>query len=294
MRNVDSKRSISGLALCGLLGVLVTPVHAQDRVIHDTLGPDLPTGVTCGFCAGERFGVVFRELPPPRQGLVARDFPLTLETVQVAVAAATVSAGPRCAPAEVGGVVMAPVEVYAGEEPPTGSIAALPADGPWSDTETLVWAADAPLTLSTASGDGTGYNVQFNSLEIADEEGMPIRIETGRYVRVVVTLPSSGEACLAGAGESPAAFPIRDGDGVVASERSFLYASGLGWLWNEDARVTGDWGIRLEVTRAPRRPDAGVDAGSDPRDAGSIARDAGMRSCTAAARSTDSSPCLAR
>ncbi len=271
-------------ALLGLASLPGSPALAQDRVVHDTLGPDLPTAVTCGFCAGERFGVVFRELPAPRRGISSTDFPLTIRSVQIAVASATVSAGPRCAPSSAGGVATAPVEVYAGEEPPTGSIAALPVDGAWSATEELVWAADAPLQLSAASADGTGYEVQFNTLELADEEGMPIQVDTGRYVRVVVTLPSSGEACVAGAGESPAGFPLRDGDGVIATERSYIYASSLGWQWNEEVGVAGDWGIRLDVTRTINRPDGGVptDGGTGAPDAAVATNDAGATDAGAA------------
>ena len=51
-------------------------------------------------------------------------------------------------PSETGGAVVATVELYAGEDPPEGNIQALPAEGPWSDTEALVWAGDADLPVN--------------------------------------------------------------------------------------------------------------------------------------------------
>src|SRR5690606_13897366 len=120
------------------------------------------------------FGVVFRELPAPRRGIEPEDFPITLESVQVALASATVSPGPTCTPSEAGGAIVAPVEIYAGAEIPTGAITSLPSDGPWPGEE-LVWAADAPLALSPAQAGGGGrYELSFNELVVRDEEEMPI------------------------------------------------------------------------------------------------------------------------
>src|SRR5690606_24590739 len=207
-------------------------VSAQEPVIQDTLSADTPTALTCGFCAGERFGVVFRELPAPRRGIEPGDFPITLESVQVAVAAASVTAGPTCVPVETGGSVEALVELYAGAEPPEGAIASLPADAPWSDTEELVWAGEASLALSTAEPGGTGqYAIHFNVLEVRDEEGAPIVIESGAYLRAVVSIPaaSSDMSAICPAGASPAFVPIRDADGPIAPERGFIYATGAGW-----------------------------------------------------------------
>ena len=69
------------LALACLLLTLSAPASAQQRIIHDTLGRDMPTQITCGFCAGEQFGVIFRELPSGRRGLEPTDFPLTIDAV---------------------------------------------------------------------------------------------------------------------------------------------------------------------------------------------------------------------
>lgn len=273
---------IVGLALPGY-----SPAGAQVRVIHDTLSSDTPTALTCGFCAGERFGVVFRELPAPRRGIEPTDFPITLESVQVAVAAATVTAGPTCVPSETGGSVTATVELYAGEDPPEGNIQALPAEGPWSDTEALVWAGDADLALSTAEPGGTRYAINFNVLEVRDEEGAPIVVESGSYLRAVVSIPAAATmtSTECPAEMSPAFVGVRDADGPIATERGFIYATGAGWLWNEDTRVqvNGDWGIRLELFRSTSTadggagdPDAGADAGSDPGGDAGAPRDASM------------------
>lgn len=272
-----------GVAILAALAILAlgSPVHAQETVAHDGLSSDAPTALTCGFCAGERFGVIFRELPAPERGVEPRDFPITLESVQVAVAAATVIEGPTCAPSETGATVTARVELYAGDEPPEGSIVSLAAEGPWSSTEALVWSTDAALVLSTAEPGGTGrYGIHFNELAVRDEAGLPVVIESGAYLRAVVSIPeaSTMTSVTCAADVSPAFFPVRDADGPIADERAFIYASGLGWLWNEDTRVQaeGDWGIRLALFRTPsEEPDAGApdpDAGaSDPdarRDAG--------------------------
>ena len=283
---MNGKAGNIALSLIVALALPGSLAGAQERVIHDTLSSDTPTALTCGFCAGERFGVVFRELPAPRRGIEPTDFPITLESVQVAVAAATVTAGPTCVPSETGGTVVATVELYAGEDPPEGNIQALPAEGPWSDTEALVWAGDADLALSTAEPGGTRYSINFNVLDVRDEEGAPIVVESGSYLRAVVSIPAATTmtSTECPTDMSPAFVGVRDADGNIASERGFIYATGAGWLWNEDSRVqvNGDWGIRLELFRTTNvpdggagDPDAGNDAGNDTGDAGS-ARDASM------------------
>ncbi len=259
--------NVSRAALLSALSALAPGAAlAQQSVIHDTLSADTPTAVTCGFCATERFGVVFRELPSPRRGIDPEDFPIRLESVQIAIAAATVTGGTSCTPSETGGTITAPVEIYAGSEVPTGAITSLSADGPWSATEELVWAADAPLALSTATPGGGGrYELSFNELVVRDETDAPIVIESGTYIRVVVTLPAADPAVACTGGlDRPAGFPFRDSDGRIAPERSYIYAAGVGWLWNEQASIDGDWGIRLTLFRAPPR-----DGGAPELDAGS-------------------------
>ncbi|HJL15729.1 MAG TPA: MYXO-CTERM sorting domain-containing protein [Sandaracinaceae bacterium LLY-WYZ-13_1] len=269
---------------------LPAPADAQRRIVHDTLGRDMPTAVTCGFCAGERFGVLFRELPAPRRGLEPSDFPITFDTIEIALASANVVGG-ACDPQTTGGTVDAAVEVWVGDAVPDGPIRDFSATDGWP-SETLVWATDAaPLTPSTAETDGSGrYEVRFNALEIRDEDAAPITVGSGAYVRVVVTLPvgPSGTSDLCEPTyQSPAAFPLRDDDGRVAPGRSFIYASGAGWFWNEEVpggSIGGDWGVRLavfttgggDVDAGPSAPDAGVDAdaGGSSGDA-STAPDAG-------------------
>ncbi len=276
-------RSTLGGLLCAALTLGAGSAAAQERVVQDTLSADTPTGVTCGFCATERFGVVFRELPAPRRGIEPEDFPLRLAAVQVAMAAATVSPGPTCTPSTSGGTITAPIEIYAGSEIPTGAITSLPAEGPWNASEELVFAADAPLALSV-DADGMGrYAIDFNELEVRDESGGEIVVDAGTYLRVVVTLPAAepATACTGGL-DLPGGFPVRDADGRIADERGFIYAAGVGWLWNEQASINGDWGIRLALFRAPPRDGGTVELdASTSGDAGAV-RDAGGAAMDAA------------
>ena len=259
------------------LAILLLPLQgaAQRRLAQDTLSPDVPSAVTCGFCAGERFGVIFRELPSPFRGVVPADFPIVPEAIEVAMASADNSTS-TCTPSSQAATIMASVELYAGTTLQDASIMAEPADGEWTG-ETLVWAADAPLMLSTADGGGR-YSLNFNSLVVRDDMSMPIRIESGSYLRVSVTIPA-GAAGSSPMCEpmymSPAGFPFRD-EGRVAPKRSFIYAAGVGWLWNEDAGVGGDWSIRMTIfAEGSGMPDAGTpDAGTIGTDAGA-AIDAG-------------------
>jgi len=258
---------------------LSAPASAQVLLAHDTLSAETRSAITCGFCAGERFGVIFRELPAPARGLDPEDFPLTLRAVQVAVANARVTGSvlaPSCQGVATAGTATMDLVVWAGETPPS-DILELPVDEAWPGEELVFAAIDAEVTRSAAESDGSArYMTNFNELRLQDEEEMPIVVPEGNtYLRVVFTLHAedgTSEVCEAGELDSPSAFPVRDDDGRIADERSFIYASGLGWVWNEDSRVgvNGDWAVRLDITPAPA-PD--VDAG--PRiDAGS-AGDAG-------------------
>jgi MYXO-CTERM domain-containing protein len=275
-----------------LLVLVASSAAAQTRIQQDTLSADAPGVLVCGFCETERFGTIFRELPPPLRGLQPSDFPLTLESVEIALGSAV--GGASCMSLTTGGMVMAPIEIYAGSTPPTGSITALPTDAPWPG-ETLVWAAEAPIQLSVADGAGN-YALNFNSLHVRDETAATIRVPAGNsYLRVVVTLPAGSRTsatCTASGVSVPDAFPFND-NGLV-NERAFIYAVGVGWLWNEQARVAGDWSLRLTAhlegtdagTPTPDagvRNDAGVDAGMDAStDGGTIAPAGGGCGCRAA------------
>ncbi|MEZ4335920.1 MAG: MYXO-CTERM sorting domain-containing protein [Sandaracinaceae bacterium] len=272
------------LALACLLLTLSAPASAQQRIIHDTLGRDMPTQITCGFCAGEQFGVVFRELPAGRRGLVPTDFPLTIDAVEVGLAAATVM-GSSCMAQRSGGTVMTTMAIYVGDTPPTGSILALPQAGEWPG-ETLVWASDAvPVTLSLENDMGQ-FELNFNRLEILDDMDMPVRVESGTYLRVVFELPAgaAGTSDICADPLEPAGgYPVRDNDGTIAPERSFIYAAGAGWYWNEavpGGGIGGDWGLRLSVFPSGVGPmtDGGapmVDAGTPSDDAGAADPDGG-------------------
>jgi hypothetical protein len=249
-----------------------TEAAAQRLVAHDTLSRDTPSVVSCGFCGDEVIGVVFRELGGIG-GLRPSDFPLRLSGVQVALAAARTD-GTSCTAESVGGTVAVEVEVWAGSTPPSALPGADVTFGmPWPG-EALVFASEAvPVELSTPTMDGsTLFNLQFNAFEPRDDANEPIVVAEGNtYLRVAVRLPRSGQnnpVCAAPL-ETPAGFPLRDDDGRIAPERSFLYAGGVGWLWNETARVNGDWAIRVEVAPMPVARDAGsADAGGADGGAG--------------------------
>ncbi|MEM9069149.1 MAG: hypothetical protein AAGE52_11615 [Myxococcota bacterium] len=261
--------------------VSASPALAQRVIAHDTLSGETPSAVTCGFCAGERFGVIFRELPPPARGLNPSDFPVELRGVRVAVANATVS-GSTCTGASFGGTGLADLAIYAGTTLPTGPIATNPETDPWPG-ETLVWAGESlPLTRSFVET-GTTFSVSFNDLQVRDEEDEFVRVEApNAYLRVVFTFLEEADrnpGCESMGLVSPTSFPMRDDDGVVVPERSFIFGSGgLGWQWNEAVRVNGDWAVRLELRAlGDGMTDAGVDAGMDAGvDAGEA--DAGLDS----------------
>lgn len=280
-----------------LLSTLALPAAAQPRVVtFDSLGGETPSAVTCGFCAGEKFGVVFRDLPPPSRGLDADEFPIELRTVRVAVASARVMAG-ACSGTTEGGVGLATLAVYAGETAPSGDISALPEDGPWPGETEVIVAEDLPLTRSSADVEGGSmFEVAFNELRLVDEGEPPVIVDRpNAYLRVVFTLQEEigdrSSSCTSAGLPSPGMFPLRDNDGRIADERSFIFAGGLGWLWNEDSRIRlgGDWGVRVEVVpmgspdedAGPPAMDAGTDAGAEEEDAGPAEEDAGRDAAAA-------------
>lgn len=271
------------LVVAALASVAVDPAgaRAQRTLAYDTLSDSTPVAVTCGFCAGEAFGVVFRELPTPLRGLDPGDFPIELRSVSIAMASArtTGSAGAyACEGVLAGGTVLATVEVWAGMTPPSGSIADRPIADAWTPGEILAWASDeVPIELSVPDADGSSrFALTLNTIELADESGGPVVIPMpATYVRVVVTLPGGGEstACDALSLEGPGGVPVRDDDGRISDERSFIYAEGAGFLWNEEARapgasdgIAGDWAIRLSLVPSTTTPPR--DGGPRPSDAG--------------------------
>ncbi len=312
------RTSVTLAALASLL-VIPQPAFGQRRLVQDTLSASTPGVVSCGFCAGERFAVIFRDLPPPSSGLAPEDFPVELANVEIAVASANAAAG--CAPSETGATITAPVEIYAGTSVPPDEVVDLPADAPWPG-ETLVWAADAPLALSVADETGR-YSVNFNVLEVRDELGERIRVDAGVYFRVVVTIPTgvagSSPACESGSFESPGGFPFRDNAGDFpefrgTGRRSLIHALGVGWVWNSEGHapvpvIPGNWGIRLALftfgpgpsgrdagmapdagADAGERLDAGLDAGSTPVDGGPAVTPGGGCGCRAATGDLDHHP----
>jgi hypothetical protein len=269
---------------------------AQRTVAYDTLAETTPAAVTCGFCATEQFGTVFHALPEGTgRGLDPADFPFTLHAILVAVARARVAGG-SCTGLMAGGTATFTVRVYAGSMLPEGSIRDLPGETEWPG-ETLVYeATDVALELSTSDMDGSSrINVMFNMLNI--EGGVEVAAGND-YLRVVFTIPAggSGTDCTAPPLMPAEAYPIRD-DGRIADRRSMNYAvapdgapAGTGgWYWNEEARIAGDWGVRISITSTGPGTDAGMpgtDAGS-PADAGASrdagGRDAGTVACTVSA-----------
>lgn len=261
------------VAVVSLLAVLAPAgARAQRLVAHDTLSDAAPTAVTCGFCVGEAFGTIFRELDPPLRGIDPGEFPLELREVQIALAAAsTTGTAPAyaCEGDAAGGTADVDLEVWSGTTPPTGDIRSRPGLAePWAADETLLWAGTVSVELSVPEVDGASrFQLTVNRLPVVAEDGSPIRIpRPATYVRVVAWLTPGGAStlCDAQALDAPSGVPVRDDDGLVASERSFLHAAGTGWLWSETAGVEGDWGLRLLVVPMG----APIDAGA--RDGGAI------------------------
>ncbi len=263
------------------LGALASPAAAQRTVAYDTVSEMTPAAVSCGFCAGEKFGVIFRELGPS-VGLQTDEFPLTINAFKIAVASASVTLDTttfsfQCVGSGAGGTVGVTIEAYAGPTAPTGSILSNPMDGPWPG-ETMVFAQSADLERSVETTPGSNmYNVMINTVMV---DGGAMVDASNTYVRVVATIPSGGssESCTALMLGPPGAVGIRDDDGRIDNEVGFVYAineypslGGIpaGWHWNEDMMIEnptggppgigGDWLIRMDISPASGpRPDAGT------------------------------------
>jgi len=266
------------------LGSVAASASAQRTIAYDTLSGESPVAVTCGFCAGEKFGVIYRDLPPPARGLDADDFPIQLEGLQLALASAdAIGSGTSftCSGSTMGGQASIGIAVYAGTALPS-DIQMLSEDDVWPG-ETLVWSSpDVPAERSVADEDGSAsYEVNFNRLLLEDEAGLPFRVEAPNvYIRVVISLnPDTilmSASCEALSLEAPSGFAVRDNDGLIANERNFIFADGAGWLWSEGAGIGGDWALRLEIIAegssmedaSVMMPDTGpADTGTMPADA---------------------------
>jgi MYXO-CTERM domain-containing protein len=275
------------------MGALAAPAAAQRTIAYDTVSESTPAAVSCGFCAGEKFGVIFREIAPG-VGLQTDEFPLTINSFKVAVASASVMGDGiitpfSCQGSGEGGTVGVTLEAYAGTDVPTGSIVSKPATGPWAG-EMMVFAESVELERSIETTPGSRmYNVMINTIMV---DGGVMVDAPNTYVRVVATIPSGGmsASCTALTLSPPGAVGIRDDDGRIDNEIGFIYAlnpiSGLGgipqgWHWNESMMISdpvtgatgigGDWLIRMDITPASGPP---PDAGTTP-DGGST-EDSGM------------------
>lgn len=281
---------------------------AQRRVQYDTLAESTPAAVSCGFCAGEKFGMVFRPLDSGG-GLRADEFPLTLQAIEVAVARTQVTgdlSGYTCTGSSDEGTVSMIVEAYAGVTPPRGSISSFPASGPWAG-ETAVFGESAELTLSIETTPGSRmFNVMVTSVPVMVPVAAP-----NTYIRVVVTIPGGGSStsCSDFGLTPPGAVGIRDDDGRIENNVGFIYAVEAlggavpaGWHWNESEDISdpatgatginGEWAIRLDVAPVATMTDAGTtamtdagasDAGTTSSDAGTLPMDdaGGASSCSA-------------
>jgi len=267
---------------------IAAPAAAQRTVQYDTVSEMTPAAVSCGFCAGEKFGVVFRPLAGGR-GLRADEFPLVLNSIQIAVAKAEVvfggPSGIMCRGSSDGASINMMLEAYAGATPPTGDIRTLPPTGAWPG-ETSIFAQSAELMPSVETTPGSAmYNVMFNTVNV----DMGVRVAPpNTYIRVVVTIPAGGSSisCELGGFSPPGAVGIRDDDGRIENEVNFIYSIGgvgEGWLWNEDpsirddmsgaSTINGDWAVRLNVNPMGMPM---TDAGVSMPDSGVIETDSGL------------------
>ncbi len=284
------------LSLSVTLLLLPSVALAQRTIQFDTISASTPAAISCGFCGGEKFGVVFRELPGMR-GLRVDDFPLRLNSIDVALASATVVLSgleAMCIGSTAGGTISVEVEAYAGMTAPTGAIDSNPTTGPWPG-ETLIFGESVDIARSVEDPAGSNmYNVMINTITVGAMVDAP-----NTYIRVAVTIPNGGSSasCMTVGLPPPGAVGLRDNDGRIADNTSFILAAevpllGLGgWQWNESPEIegtgiNGDWLVRLDVRpNMMTGTDAGVpgadagpaeDAGAATTDAGPGGMDAGM------------------
>src|SRR5688572_23837586 len=144
-------------------------------------------GLSCGFCAGERYGIVFRTLDGVDEGIDPAAFPIEIDAIQFSLAAGEIvgTAGAyECRPREEAGTASVTIDVYGGETPPT-DILELPAEGPWPGETVLLPTSEVEAVASLADADGR-YDLQLNTFHASED---PIRVEEPHtYVRVIITL----------------------------------------------------------------------------------------------------------
>lgn len=273
-----------------LVGLVASPAAAQQVTIrYDDVAQDVDAAITCGFCAMEKFGTIFYELPGGG-GLPASAFPLTLDSVEIAVAGTQVTGdlltGYSCSGLPATAMISATMEVYAGAMVPT-TITNFPGNGAWPNEVTVVPPSQVMLERSRDTMPGLNqWEVRINQLMVGASVPQP-----NTYLRVVFTVPGGGtSASCSDLGFTPPGLsPFRDNNSRVGPRRNFIYQLGLTipelminqppeWTWSEAVRdpitgmqgINGDWLIRLQVTPAGIvSPDAGVpDTGVEP-DAGS-------------------------
>ncbi|MEQ8461372.1 MAG: hypothetical protein RLO52_41740 [Sandaracinaceae bacterium] len=283
------------------LSLLPINALAQRRVQYDTVAEMTPAAASCGFCGGEKFGVVFRELSMGR-GLRADEFPLTVISLEVALASVRIEdfgGFGICQGSTEGGSVDTEIAIYTGATAPTGPILDNPVTGPWAG-ETEVWAGTVPIMRSVETSAGSmQYNLMFNTVDLP---GGGVRVESpNTYLRAVITIPSAPgmSFCTSGGNPEAAGVGVRDNDGSrVANEVNFIYAAMSsspgavreGWHWNESSEIMdpmtgasgiqGDWALRLNIRPDPMTdPDSGVampDSGvMDPDSGMSMPMDSG-------------------
>jgi MYXO-CTERM domain-containing protein len=258
------KWSITAVKHSTIVGILVGAFLAQPLAGHaqpvevrnDNIRVDSEAALSCGFCAGEKFGALFYDPILPTSS-----FPLSLTKVKLALASITVveaGGGFRCEPG-AGGMLNVNYEVYTGSSVPA-SITSLPSNGVWPGESVVVPITSAPITLSEPSTPGsTNYRLNLNEIPL---NGITIA-PPNAYIRVVVTIPTGSvqsASCQALGLQPPAAVAFRDIDITGTSRRNFIYQIdpigivGNRWVFNEAFQdpvsgnnINGDWIIRLEV-----------------------------------------------
>jgi MYXO-CTERM domain-containing protein len=246
----------------------------QETIQYDSVVVDTQAAITCGFCAGEKYGVIFYALGPT-DGLQPTQFPFMLDTLQLPIAPTQVTgdilSGFVCEPRAESGMVGIDLEIYTGRTIP-GTIDNQ-STGAWPDETLIFGPVSASLEYSAENPVGSGsWEVRLNTIQIGTMVSAP-----DTYVRVVVNIGNGGssEACSLLSLSPPNISPFRDNDGRVGPRRNFIREAAnslLGtpekWTWTEDvmdlttgATINGDWMIRLQITPQTVVPpdDAGID-----------------------------------
>ena len=273
IRSVKSIRS-AGLGLAAILLLPSLGAAQPMEVRNDDIRIDSEAYISCGFCAGEKFGALFYDPVLP-----TATFPLTLSKIKVALASITVvqsGGGFICEPG-AGGMLNVSYEAYAGTSVPS-SITALPQNGIWPGETILMPLTSVPITLSEPTSPGASdYRLNLNEIPINGVTVPPPHT----YIRVVFTIPTGAvqsASCSALGLGPPGGVSFRDTDITGRSRRNFIYQIdptnivGDRWVFNEafidpvsGSNINGDWIIRLEVesTGGGTAGDAGVAIGQD-------------------------------